>query len=74
MRKASTRQRESAKRKLDAELDEALTGTFPASDPIAVGHPTATEPPSRPPECKAPTIDREALAAARRPQRGRARG
>ena len=28
----------------DAELDEALKETFPASDPIAVGEVTSTEP------------------------------
>jgi hypothetical protein len=36
------------KRHLDELLDEGLQGTFPASDPVAVGHFTATEPPSRP--------------------------
>ena len=34
-------------RRLDAQLDEALLETFPASDPIAVGRPTATERPRR---------------------------
>jgi len=34
--------------RLDARLDAALSQTFPASDPIAVGRPTATErPPAR---------------------------
>jgi hypothetical protein len=34
--------------RLDARLDAALNQTFPASDPIAVGRPTATErPPAR---------------------------
>jgi hypothetical protein len=34
--------------RLDARLDAALSETFPASDPIAVGRPTATErPPAR---------------------------
>jgi hypothetical protein len=36
------------KRHLDELLDEGLQGTFPASDPVSVGHFTATEPPSRP--------------------------
>ena len=35
-------------RHLDALLDEGLKETFPASDPVSVGHFTATEPPSRP--------------------------
>ena len=30
--------------RLEARLDAALAATFPASDPIAVGQPTATEP------------------------------
>ena len=30
--------------RLEARLDAALAATFPASDPIAVGRPTATEP------------------------------
>ena len=29
---------------LDKELDEALKATFPASDPVAVGETTSTEP------------------------------
>jgi hypothetical protein len=45
---------ERAARKLEAALDEALSETFPASDPIAVGAPTATEPPSAPVDRKAP--------------------
>jgi hypothetical protein len=56
--------------KLDKQLDEALTETFPASDPVAVGHFTGTEPPARPVDRKAPVIDLEDVAAARRKQRG----
>ena len=33
---------------LDELLDEALKETFPASDPVSVGHFTSTEAPSRP--------------------------
>jgi hypothetical protein len=36
------------KRRLDELLDEGLRETFPASDPVTVGHFTSTEPPSRP--------------------------
>jgi hypothetical protein len=32
------------KEELDRELDDALEATFPASDPLAVGETTATEP------------------------------
>jgi len=51
---------------LDAKLDEALVGTFPASDPVAVGSTTATEAPSRPVDRKAPLIDTDHVAAVRR--------
>jgi hypothetical protein len=43
------------RRRLDERLDEALDETFPASDPIAVGRPTATERPRRPVDRKAPS-------------------
>jgi len=36
------------KRHLDDLLDEGLRETFPASDPVAVGRFTSTEPPTRP--------------------------
>jgi len=50
---------------LDARLDQALLQTFPASDPIAIGGDTATEPPSRPVERLAPAIDADAVEAVR---------
>ena len=37
-----------AERHLDELLDEGLRETFPASDPVSVGHFTSTEPPGRP--------------------------
>ena len=37
-----------AERHLDQLLDEGLKETFPASDPVSVGHFTSTEPPGRP--------------------------
>jgi hypothetical protein len=43
-----------AKAKLEAALDDALDDTFPASDPVAVGSPTGTEPPRAPVDRKAP--------------------
>lgn len=49
-----TRTEDGASRKLDADLDSALAQTFPASDPFSVGQVTATEPPSRPVDRKAP--------------------
>ena len=48
-----------ASRKLDAELDQALAQTFPASDPFSVGQFTSTEPPSRPVDRKAPRLAAE---------------
>lgn len=55
---------------LEAELDRALAHTFPASDPVSVGHATGTEPPARPVDRAAPEIERpdaeSRVAAARR--------
>ena len=48
---------EDDRRKQEAGLDEALAQTFPASDPFSVGQFTATEPPSRPVDRKAPQVD-----------------
>ena len=44
--------------KLDRELNDALKGTFPASDPVAVGEVTSTEP-DRPVERKPALLDKE---------------
>jgi hypothetical protein len=52
--------------KLEAQLDDALGDTFPASDPVSVGRSTSTEPPARPTDRKAPVLDLEDVAAARR--------
>jgi hypothetical protein len=58
---ARARTEEGAKRqpsrKLEAELDKALAQTFPASDPVSVGHATSTEPPARPVDRKAPRME-----------------
>lgn len=43
---------------LDAELDEALQETFPASDPIAVGEVTGTEP-DRPLDRRPAKLDKD---------------
>lgn len=45
-------------KELDQQLDEALKATFPASDPVAVGHTTGTES-SRPPHRQTPPLDME---------------
>jgi hypothetical protein len=51
---------------LDARLDLALMATFPASDPIAIGRSTATEPPSRPVDRRAAAIGAEVIERLRR--------
>jgi hypothetical protein len=55
-----TRNQSALRRKasnLDEDLDAALRATFPASDPVSIGQPTATEPPVRPTDRRAPAID-----------------
>jgi hypothetical protein len=56
-----TRSEQAARRKrdaeLDADLDQALAQTFPASDPFSVGHFTGTEPPTRSIDHKAPRLE-----------------
>jgi hypothetical protein len=47
-----------SKVELDKELDDALKGTFPASDPLAVGDATSTEP-DRPIDRKPALLDKE---------------
>jgi len=59
----------SQRRKLDASLDEALAQTFPASDPVSVGHATATEPPSRPIDRKPPLATPDDATPSKRRQR-----
>ena len=48
----------------DKKHDQAVDMTFPASDPVAPGNPTATEEPCRPTERKAPEITREQIKLA----------
>ena len=54
------------KRHLDELLDEGLKQTFPASDPVAVGHFTSTEAPNRP-------VDRTVVVDSTSPLRSRRR-
>jgi hypothetical protein len=42
----------------DRQVDKAVAMTFPASDPIAAGETTSTEPPKRPTDRKPPVIRR----------------
>ena len=46
--------------------DDALDKTFPASDSVAQGGATATEPPTAPMDRKPPLISREQIEAAER--------
>ena len=48
---------------LDVQLDLALAYTFPASDPVAVGDPTGTEPPRRPVDREAPAFNKNVATA-----------
>ena len=47
-----------SKGELDQELDDALKGTFPASDPVAIGDATSTEP-DRPIDRKPALLDKD---------------
>ncbi len=47
-----------AQAELERQLDEALVQTFPASDPVTIGEPTALVP-DRPADRQAPLIDTE---------------
>jgi hypothetical protein len=60
-----------SKRHLDELLDEGLRNTFPASDPVSVGHFTSTEPPGRPIDTE--TINLTLVATKGRRAHGRAR-
>jgi hypothetical protein len=59
-----------AKKRKDKKLDKALDLTFPASDPIAHGKSTSTEPPCRPPDRKAPNITKEQVRQTQNEGRG----
>lgn len=56
-KKSERKTTEQIQEELDRQLDEALKATFPASDPVAVGHTTGTEA-SRPMHRQSPQIDR----------------
>ncbi|MGE0627709.1 MAG: hypothetical protein AB7O43_07755 [Hyphomicrobiaceae bacterium] len=47
-----------AKDELDAQVDESLKETFPASDPPSIGSPTRRPPKGRPVNRKPPVIDK----------------
>jgi hypothetical protein len=53
---------------LEELLDEGLKATFPASDPVSVGHFTATEPPSQPIDRAVVDVTRPAEMKSRRAQ------
>jgi hypothetical protein len=50
----------------EKKLDKAVDMTFPASDPVASGKATGTEPPRRPADRKPPVISKEEIERARR--------
>ena len=53
---------------LEELLDEGLKETFPASDPVSVGHFTSTEPPSRPIDTAVSDLTGTAKTKSRRTQ------
>lgn len=63
-----------AKRHLDDLLDEGLRQTFPASDPVTVGHFTSTEPPTRPLDRAVPDMTSEPKTRRRGPHTHGGRG
>lgn len=58
MAEAREKKKSGRRPKWDERLDEALRQTFPASDPVAVGEATSTEPPARPVDRKAPRFNK----------------
>ena len=54
------------KTKSEKKVDDAVDMTFPASDPVAAGKATGTEPPRRPVSRKAPIISKEDIEQAQR--------
>jgi hypothetical protein len=57
-----------ARKSREGRLDDAVEMTFPASDPVASGHATGTEPPRRSSDRRAPIVSKEDIerAAAKR--------
>jgi hypothetical protein len=53
----------------EKKIDQAVDLTFPASDPIAAGAATGTEPPRRPVDRKAPVMRKEDIEQAQRGSR-----
>ena len=54
------------KKETEKKVDRAVDMTFPASDPIATGKATSTEPPKRPKDRQAPVISKEEIEQAQR--------
>jgi hypothetical protein len=52
----------------EKKVDNAVDMTFPASDPVATGKATGTEPPKRPSDRKPPVITKEQIEQAQRGQ------
>ena len=59
-----TRRKKGDRKERERKLDQAIEMTFPASDPIAVGHPTGTEAPARPVSATATRIEKRAVGMA----------
>jgi hypothetical protein len=50
----------------EKKVDQAVDMTFPASDPVAAGESTSTEPPKRPTDREPPLVSKEEIEQARR--------
>jgi hypothetical protein len=50
----------------ERKIDKAVDMSFPASDPIATGGATSTEPPKRPTDRRPPIISKEDIERAQR--------
>jgi hypothetical protein len=54
------------RKETERKVDKAIDMTFPASDPVATGGATSTEPPRRPADRKPPIVSKEEIERARR--------
>lgn len=56
------------KQEKEKKIDDAIKETFPASDPVAAGEATGTEPAKRPVDRKPPVISKEEIEQAQKGQ------
>lgn len=56
------------KQEKEKKIDNAIKETFPASDPVATGEATGTEPAKRPVDRRPPVISKEEIEQAQKGQ------